>query len=254
MDRLELRAANRALLNLQNNGTPKAVPDPSGFVDTSDVTEQLNQARAAVLNIKEQLYDRQALHDLLKDETKVAHDRIKNCTDASHGSFTEGYVTMQVTGPSSASLNIYPLHAMLSVNDDIPPSEAAKFTKDFLFPVHPEHYELITTNGIGVTETWAGIPTSSYLDALAIPPPFVVQERDLSYEIGITARGYLGDAEKTTVTWTLQQTRQTASGVDFNLRVWYPSACPPQYVHDQVEHLCVEYRNGLHLLAAYFGL
>jgi hypothetical protein len=254
VDRLELRAATRALLNLQNNGTPSAVPDPWGFVDASDVTEQLNQARASVLHLKEQLYDTQAMHGLLLNETSIAYDRIKRCTDASSGTFTEGWVTMEVTGPSSTSMDIYTLHAMLNVNDDMPPSEATKFTKDFLFPVHPEHYQLITTNGIGITETWAGIPTSSYLDALAIPPPFVVRERDLSYQLGITARGYLGDADKTTVTWTLQQTRQTASGVDFNLRVWFPSACPPEYIHDQVEHLCVEYRNGLHLLAAYFGL
>lgn len=194
------------------------------------------------------------MHDILKNETNIAYDRIKHCADASNGSFTDAYVTMDVTGPSSTSLDVYSVYAMLSVNDAMPPLEATKFTKDFLFPVHPEHYQHLTTNGIGVTETWAGIPTSSYLDALAMPPPFVVQERDLSYEIGITARGYLGDADMTTVTWILQRTRQMASGVDFNLHVWYPSACPSEYVHDQVEHLCIEFRNGLHLLAAYFGL
>lgn len=256
VDRLELRAATRALLNLQSNGTPSAVADPVGFVSASEVTEQLNQARASVLNLKEQLFgdDGQALHALLTDETDTAYDRIKNCTDASNGTFTEGYVTMEVTGQASTSLDVYSVQAMFNVSNDMPPSAAKQFTEDFLFPAHPEHYRLLTTGGIGITETWGGIPTRAYLDALAIPPPFVIKELDLSYEIGISARGYLGDADKTTVTWILQQYRQTSYGLEFNLRVWYPSACPAEYVHDQVEHLCVEYRNGLHLLAAYFGL
>lgn len=44
------------------------MPDPSGFVDASNVTEQLNQARASVLHLKERLYDAHAMHGLLIDE------------------------------------------------------------------------------------------------------------------------------------------------------------------------------------------
>lgn len=256
VDRLELRAATRALLNLQHNGTPIAVPDPSGPAEASQVTEQLNQARASILSLKAQLYrdDGQTLHDLLSNETNTAADRIKACADASNGSFTGGWVTIEVTGKISTPLDIYSsFGAMFSISDDMPPSAAENFTKDFFFPVHPEHYQILSTDGIGITETWGGIPTSTYLDALALPPSYVLEKRDLSYDIGIAARGYLGDAEKTTVTWILQQWRQTTYGLELNMWFWYPAACPPEYIHDQAEHLCVEYRNGLHLLAAYYG-
>lgn len=256
VDRLELRAATRALLNLQSNGTPTAVPDPVGIVNASGITDQLNQIRVSVYSLKLELYGNNghAVHALLANETETASERLKNCTDASNGTFTDGWVTMEVTSPLVHTLDIFTLPSMFNIHDDMPPAEATKFTKDFFFPVHPEHYQLITEGGIGITETWGGMPTSAYLDPLAIPPPFVLKEVDLSYQVGVVTRSYLGDANKTTVAWSLQQNRQTGYGLEFNMRVWYPSACPVAYVHDQVEHLCVEYRNGLHLLLAYFGL
>lgn len=147
---------------------------------------------------------------------------------------------MEVTGSSSTSLDIYTLHAMLNANDDMPPSEATKFTKDFSFPCTQNITSSSRQTASASQRHGAGFQQArSYLDALVIPPPFVARERDLSYQIGITPRRYLHD--DTTVYWTLQQTKQTASGVDFNLHVWFPSACPPEYVHDQVEHLCAEY-------------
>lgn len=256
VDKLELRAATRALLNLQSNGTPTAVPDPAGFLNASDITDQLHQLRASVYNLKLELYGNngRVLHDLLGNETDIASERLENCTNASNGTFTQGWITMQVTAPLIHTLDIYTLTSMFNIHDDMPSAEATKFTKGFLFPVHPEHYQLLTKGGVGVTETWGGMPTSAYLDVLSQPPPFVLKGVDLSYQVGYVSRGFLDNANRTTVTWSLQQNRQTGYGLEFNLRVWYPSACPAAYVHDQVEHLCVEYRNGLHLLAAYFGL
>lgn len=143
---------------------------------------------------------------------------------------------------------------MLNITTDTPPTEVKQIIHNLVFPSHPEHYQLITSDKPGVTETWGGIPTRSYLDVLSAPPSEVVQYRDYGYPIGISARGYLGDDHGTTVMWTLEQYRDIQDGVEVDLRIWYPSACAEEYVHDHVEHLCVEFRNGFHLIAGIFGI
>jgi hypothetical protein len=257
VDRLELRAATRALLNLQSNGTPTSVPDPSGSVQAEVITQQLNMARIGVMSLKSQLHgqDGEALDNLLKTETANAAEFLTACFNNSNGEFRDGYAIIKIKGKLTTAVILPLLTPMLYGTDTSAPSPTIQeLMEGFFFPSHPEHYQLYLGNLTGVTETLGGIPTRTYLDVLSHPPSFVMQYRDLSYIFGIAGRGYLDNANNSTVSWILQQFKDTDDGIDIDLRVWYPTACPDDYVHDHVEHLCVEYRNALHLIAALLGI
>lgn len=256
VDRLELRAANRALLNLQQNGTPSPVPDPSGTAAAEDITQELYRARIGVFSLKSQLYglDGQALDNLLKNETANATQFLTTCANNSNGVYRDGHVKITVSGKSIHSMMMSFLAPILyGTGIAVPSPRIREFIEGFFFPSHPEHYQLYLGQITEITETIGGIPTRIYLDILSYPPDFVMQQRDLSYTVGIAGRSYLDNGENTTVSWTLQQFKKVKGGVDMSLHVWYPTACPDNYVHDHLEHLCIEYRNTLHLMAGLLG-
>ena len=257
VDRLELRAANRALLNLQHNGTPTPVPDSSGTAAAEAITQELNTARIGVLSLKSQLYghDGQALDNLLKKETANATQFLATCVNNSNGVFRDGHVKIIVSGNLTPPMIIpFLAPSVYGTGIAFPSPTIQEIIEGFFFPSHPEHYQLYLGNITGITKTIGGIPTRTYLDILSHPPDFVMQHRDLSYTVGIAGRGYLDNGENTTVSWTLQQFKQVYFGIDISLHVWYPTACPENYVHDHLEHLCIEYRNALHLIAALLGI
>ncbi|KAJ5662065.1 uncharacterized protein N7477_009681 [Penicillium maclennaniae] len=257
VDRLELRAAKRALLNLQSNGTPTPVPDPSGSVAAEALDQELNTARIGALSLRIQLYgqDGQALNNLLKKETANATQFLTACANNSNGTFRDGHVKIIVSGKLTSAMIMPFLAPLLSGAGIAAPSPTIQeIIEGFFFPSHPEHYQLYLGSITGITETIGGIPTRFYLDVLPQPPDFVMQYRDLSYTVGIAGRGHLDNGKNTTISWTLQQFKQANDGIDISLRVWYPIACPDNYVHDHLEHLCIEYRNALHLIAALLGI
>ncbi|KAL3494974.1 hypothetical protein BJX62DRAFT_233944 [Aspergillus germanicus] len=245
VDRLELRAANRALLNIQSGGVPVPVPDPEGNANPNEVSKRLFKARDELFKKKMNLYG-QPLLDLLKSETDLANRRMRLCAAASKGSFTSGHVAINVTGNITIE-GFLAIIGPLFNTDGLDEEGIKQIVTQFAFPAHPEHYEVIAGASFGVTETWGGIPTRSFVDPTATLPAFVSQYRDESFPMAASGHGFLQD--NTTVTWTLQQFKETATGLAIDLRIWYPSACPPEYVHDHVEHFCVEYRNGLVLAA-----
>jgi len=236
---------------------PTPVPDPRGSVKVEAITNQLNQARVDILKLKNQLYgqDGQALDHLLQKETANASEILTTCFDNSNGIFRDGYAIIKMTGKLNTSM-IRPLLTTMfhRIDTSTPPPTIREFIHGFFFPSHPEHYQLYLGNMTGVTETLGGIPTRTYLDLLSPAPDFVMQDRDLSYIFSNAGRAYLDHDNKTTASWTLQQFKDTGDGIDINLRVWYPAACPDNYIHDHVEHLCIEYRNSLRLIAALLGI
>ena len=72
-----------------------------------------------------------------------------------------------------------------------------------------------------------------------------------SAEQGISVVAELDDG--TLFTYVLQQFKDTDDGMEANLRIWYPAACPPIYLEEHAEHYAVEFRNGLRMAAAAQG-
>lgn len=214
-------------------------------------------ARIGVMSLKSQLQgqDGEALDNLLKKETANATQFLTACFNNSNVQLKDGYAIIKIKGKSTTAMILPLLTPMLYGTDtSASPPTTQELIEGFFFPSHPEHYQLYLGNVTGVTETLGGIPTRTYLDVLSHPPSFVTQYRDLSYIFGIAGRGYLDNADKSTVSWILQQLKDTDDGIDINLRICYPTACPDDYVHDHVEHLCVEYRNALRLIAGLLGI
>ncbi|MDN5721397.1 MAG: hypothetical protein ACTH0D_12000 [Candidatus Corynebacterium faecigallinarum] len=113
------------------------------------------------------------------------------------------------------------------------------------FPTHPEHYMVLP--GAGVVETMGGLPTLTRIEPIETPPAFVAEHIDDSFDISRAGQGPLDDG--TPFTYVLQQFKDTEDGVEVDLRVWYPAACPPIYVEEHAQHFAVETRNLLRLVA-----
>jgi hypothetical protein len=54
----------------------------------------------------------------------------------------------------------------------------------------------------------------------------------------------------TFTTYVLQQFKDIEDGMEANLRIWCPAACPPIYLEEHAEHYAVEFRNGCRMAAA----
>lgn len=114
------------------------------------------------------------------------------------------------------------------------------------FPCHPEHYALPPY--VGVVETMGGIPTRSRVKVIDDAPEFVSRFVDESYPLRVTGAGELDDGA--IFTYVLQQFKDTDTGMEANLRIWYPAACPPAYIEEHAQHYAVEFRNGCRFAAA----
>ena len=102
----------------------------------------------------------------------------------------------------------------------------------------------------GAIETMGGLPTRSH-PAFVKPgdvPSFVSDLIDKNYDLSIVGAATLEDG--TIFTYVLQEYKDTEQGLQASLRIWYPAACPPEYVIEHAEHYAVEFRNGARLAAA----
>ncbi|KAJ5125783.1 hypothetical protein N7526_007960 [Penicillium atrosanguineum] len=153
VDRLELRAANRALLHIPHNGTATPVPDPSETAAAAAITQELNIVRIDVLSLKSQLYDQdeQALDNVLKEETTNATQWLTTYLSNSNGVYRDDYVKINVSGKLIPSMIIPFLTPIFFGTGIVAPSPTIQeITEGVFFSSHPEHYQLYLGNITGI--------------------------------------------------------------------------------------------------------
>jgi hypothetical protein len=215
-----------------------------GRVDDQCIDQwELKAARRALVNLKDLLYGAPMLN-LLGKQIDQADADLKGYLAASNGEFSETQVILTAEGLTVSDF-IPTLRAALAAFDNSP-QDLRNAAVGFVFPVHPEHYGLPPYRG--VVETMGGIPTRSRVMVTQEAPGFITKFVDESYPMRMTGAGELDDG--TLFTYVLQQFKDTDTGMEANLRIWYPSACPPAYLEEHAEHYTVEFRNGFRVAAA----
>ncbi|MBU9765106.1 hypothetical protein FR943_14795 [Mycobacterium sp. TNTM28] len=217
-------------------------------VDDAGIDQwELKASRRALANLRTLLYG-QPMIDLLQAQIDEADSKLTQYLAESDGKYTGTRVVLTVEGLKIEQF-IPVLRSILGAAAADDDEGRRKASIDFLFPTHPEHYSL-PIKGVGVIETMGGIPTRSF-PAFAPPeevPDFVSALIDKSYDISMTGKAGLEDG--TIFTYVLQEYKDTLAGMEVSLRIWYPAACPPEYVKEHSEHYAVEFRNGCRMAAA----
>ncbi len=204
---------------------------------------ELKASRRALANLRELLYGEPML-ELVRGQVERGDALHREYLAASDGKWTEGQVVLTATGLNVEKFFTFlrsALGAIDGTNED-----KRQAAVGMLFPSHPEHYGMPAYRG--VIETMGGIPTRTKVGFIDNPPGFVADLVDESYPVRLTGAGRLEDG--TPHSYVLQQLKNTDDGMEANLRIWYPAACPPAYVDEHVEHYAVEFRNGCRLAAA----
>lgn len=196
---------------------------------------ELKAANRALANLRELLYG-QPMLDLIGPQVAESERRAKQYADQSNGEFRGTQVNVQVQGLSSAEL-FSTLRASAAANNGTP-EQVKKTALEMIFPMQPEHYALAG----GVIEPMGGLPTLTKPVPMPDAPQFVKDLLDKSYPIRVTGQGPLPDG--TPFTYMLQQFRDTPAGMEAELHIWYPAACPPEYLEEHAEHYAVEFRNA----------
>jgi hypothetical protein len=184
------------------------------------------------------------MFELLRPQIEEADRRMKQYLAASNGEFTSTQVILTVNGLKSATL-FSTIRAALSLMNGTP-EQVREGVINTVFAQHPEHYMLPPYQG--VVETMGGIPTRSHVFVRQDVPDFVTTLIDESYPIRLIGAAELDDG--TLFTYVLQQFKDTDDGMEANLRIWYPAACPSVYLEEHAEHYAVEFRNGCRMAAA----
>jgi len=204
---------------------------------------ELKDARRALVNLRELLYG-QPMRELLSAQIEEADKRMKHYLADSNGEFTETQVILRAQGLKGSDL-FSAIGASLAAVVG-PPEQVREAAIETVFPMHPEHYALPPYRG--AIETMGGIPTCSRVFLLEEAPAFVTAFLDESYPIRGIGAAELDDG--TLFTYVLQQFKDIEDGMEANLRIWYPAACPPIYLEEHAEHYAVEFRNGCRMAAA----
>lgn len=250
IEQWELEAAQRALTNLETLAY--------GSANTAEIDSlNLIDARSQLLTLKANLYDE--LPQLLSGQIAEADQLMNQYVAESNGTWNQTQTTLHVTGMSSEEFlsgvsafgltDLVPgIPETLSSRQDNSITDALikEISLEFLFPVHPEHYEIITSP-IGVVETWNYIPTRTVIGIdFGDKPAFVTPYIDSGYLYYV---GYASTLDGPIVTWVLQQFSDSDDGFDVDLRIWFPAACPFDYFSLHSEHYAIEFKNGILLIA-----
>lgn len=243
--------AGREIIATDHGVTVTGMNVKGEFDDGTIDAWELKASRRALANLRELLLG-QAMLDLLAPQLDEADDLHRQYLAESNGEFTPCNVVLRIKGLHLGEL-IDPggMTAAVAGAGGTPEQKKA-FQIGKLFPQHPEHYA-VPEGYTGVVETMGGIPTRSQVKP-ADPeqvPDFVKNLVDDSYPVRVFGYGELDDG--TFHTWALQQFKDTEDGLEANLRIFYPAACPPEYVDEHAEHFAVEYRNSVRLAAAALG-
>jgi hypothetical protein len=224
--------------------------DAHGHADDDRLDHwELEASRRALGNLRTLLYG-QPMLDLIGEQLDE-HDKVfRGYWEASDDQWSECHVTLQASGITLGQALPAIAESMAAMGEGVDGGFDAKrdAVESVIFPIHPEHYSVM--EGLGGIETMGGIPCRNML--FRVPPEdvpdWIAQLKDPSYAVSNVGRSELVDG--TPHTWTLQQMKDTADGVEFDLRVWYPAACPPAYVEEHAQHFPIEVRGLLRLAAA----
>lgn len=207
---------------------------------------ELKAARRALANIRTLLF-RQPMLDLLADQMAEAERLHRKYLAESNGEWAGTEVTIRATGLTIEEM-LPGIQAVVAGTGGTE-EESLATAIAMSFPLHPEHYGVPPY--AGVVETMGGIPTLTRVQRDENPPEFVTACIDDSYTISSAGRGELPDG--TEHSHVLQQFRNTEDGIEASLRIWYPAACPEEYLAERAEHYAVESRNLMRVVAAGLG-
>lgn len=198
---------------------------------------ELAAAKRTATNLRELLYEDKMLR-LLKDELAASFTLNKKYAAASNHDFNYGQLTLKIEGITSEILVDSVTQLMNAVKGSA--NQARDMMFEQTFAVHPEHYAL----GGGNIETMGGRPvlTKPMPTPIDKLPSFVRQFVDPQYTTVTAGCGPLQD--DTPFTYVLQQYKNIDNGMEASLMIWYPAACPDDYVNEHIEHYAVEFRNG----------
>lgn len=233
-----------------SHGVELSVETVQGHADDARLDQwELEASRRILGNLRTLLYG-QPMLDLLGEQLDE-HDRIfRGYWEASDNQWTECHVLVQAKGLSLQEALPAIASSMAAMGDGGANGFEAKreAVESVIFPIHPEHYGVL--EGVGGVETMGGIPCRSLLSRTAAEdvPDFVAAKKDDSYALSNIGRGTLIDG--TPHTWVLQQFKNIEGGSEFDLHVWYPAACPPEYVEEHGQHFPLELRGLLRIAAA----
>lgn len=211
---------------------------------TSDEIDAMDYdtALCANLKVKSSLY-KDSLQFLIDDEIEEADRILTQCEENSNGTWQGIQVQINASGLTAADLlNSNTIKLLESL-----PSALQNFENTILnsvlFPMHPEHY-LFIEEPLGVVETWNDLPTRTSVGVCTNDddvPDFVKPHVDSSAILSIKGHGDIFDGP--VVTYLLEQFVPTSEGLTFDLRVWYPGACPHTYLEWHTRHFSVEFTN-----------
>lgn len=210
---------------------------------------ELEASRRALGNLRTLLYG-QPMLDLLKDQLDAHDEEFRRYAAASHDEWSECHVVLHADGITleEALPIIAESMAAMGASGATGFEEKRDAVESVIFPIHPEHYSVLPE--VGGVETMGGTPfrTLLYRCAPEDAPEWLTSLMDDSYELSNVGRSTLTDG--TPHTWVMQQFKNTDTGVEFDLHVWYPKACPQEYVEEHGQHFPIELRGLLRIAAA----
>jgi len=211
--------------------------------DTGIDAWELAAARGVLMNLKELLYG-QPMLDLIGGQIEESDRLLRQYVAESKGEFKGTQAIVSIQG-----LKVAEFMTMLrrSLSPQSSPEALHATAREILFPTHPEHYagDLAT---FGIVETMGTLPTRSRPTYIQSAPAFITELIDESYSVRNAGAAAIADG--TVFTYVLQQYKDTADGMEINLRIWYPAAAPSIFLEHHAKHYSVEFRNGARIAAA----
>lgn len=221
-----------------------------GVVDDAGLDQwELEASRRALGNLRTLLYG-QPMLDLLKDQLDAHDEQYRGYVAASNDEWSGCHVTLRADGITldEALPIIAESMAAMGATGASGFEDKRDAVESVIFPIHPEHYSVLEE--VGGVETMGGVPfrTLLYRCDPEDAPNWLTSRMDDSYDLSNVGRSTLVDG--TPHTWVMQQFKDTDTGVEFDLHVWYPKACPPEYVEEHSQHFPLEVRGLLRIAAA----
>lgn len=210
---------------------------------------ELEASRRALANLRTLLYG-QPMLDLLHDQLEAHDEEFRGYVAASNDEWSECHVKLHADGVTLDEVLPVIGKSMAAMGADGASGLEAKrdAVESVIFPIHPEHYSVLPE--VGGVETMGGMPFRTRLFRATVDeaPTWLTAKMDPSYSLSNVGRSTLVDG--TPHTWVMQQFKDTDTGVEFDLHVWYPKACPPVYVEEHGQHFPLELRGLLRIAAA----
>lgn len=217
----------------------------------ADIDSMELQACYRALNNLRSLLFQQRMLDLLSDQIEEGNRYFESLITKSKGRRRECRSYMKVTGVSATDLKLMTGRWLLSR----PIEDMAAM---YVFPTHPEHYAIMHGPGslpksapdCGVEvigEHMAKLRYTDFKDSLQDMPEWMLKERDYNYELAETLVARLESGSR--LFYIMNEFMDTEDGCKIRLRAFFPSAAPWSLINQHAQHLAIEFRNLLTMVA-----